>query len=46
MNKRANEDAQVDEPAAKRSITSDQQHAIKLREAQDALDRLDYKTAE
>jgi len=42
MNKRANEDAQSEqELSAKRSITSEQQHALRLKEAQDALDRLD-----
>jgi len=46
MNKRANQDSQAEqEPAAKRSITSAQLHALKLQAAQDALDRLDYKTA-
>jgi len=46
MSKRANEHSQAEqEPAAKRSITSEQHHALKLQAAQDALDRLDHKTA-
>jgi len=44
--KRSSEDSQSEELSAKRSITSEQQHALKLKEAQDALNRLDYKTAE
>jgi len=47
MTKRTNEDAHSEEePSAKRSITSEQQEAHKLQEAQDTLDRLDYKTVE
>jgi len=47
MNKRAIEySSQSEAPVAKRSITSEQQHALKLQEAQHALDRLDYKTTE
>jgi len=34
-----------DEPAAKRPAISEQQDALKLQEAQEALDRLDYKSA-
>jgi len=46
MNKRDNEHSQAEqEPAAKRSITSEQQQALKLQAAQDAFDRLDQKTA-
>lgn len=44
MTKRANEDSQAEEPSAKRSITSEQHHALKLLAAQDALNRMDFKT--
>lgn len=46
MNKRANEDSQTkQEPAARSSTTSEQQHALKLQAAQDALDRLYFKNS-
>lgn len=47
MAKRVNEhSSQSEAPSAKRSITSEQQQALKVQEAQDALDKLDYKTTE
>lgn len=45
MVKRPNEDSESSQPKAKRTISGEEEALLKIKTAQDAMDRIDFKTA-